>query len=49
MTAAPRFAAYADIVALPENLVGEILGGWRRGRQPAFDAIELSLSSLWVD
>ncbi|OIQ85314.1 hypothetical protein GALL_328630 [mine drainage metagenome] len=27
MTAAPRFATYADIVALPENLVGEILGG----------------------
>ena len=27
MTAALKFATYADIVALPENLVGEILGG----------------------
>ena len=49
MTAALKFATYADIVALPENLVGEILGGWRHNRQPAFDATESSLSSLWVD
>lgn len=49
MTAAPRFATYADIAALPDNPVGKFLGGWRRGRQPAFDATELPLSRPGVD